>query len=141
MDFLRAAKLLNGKVLFVEPDPKQLERLQNNHIEMIEARNMSSTSKFRKHSINETHAQILKIKAKNRQMFASKITFLKSMVLYTLTFLFRCSVYEMWSLINTQLMFYHLPLKNLKEVSFLSKKVRNLRILADNYPTFTCLCR
>jgi hypothetical protein len=74
-------------------------------------------------------------------MFATKVTFLKSMVLYVLTFLFRCSVYEMWSMINTQLMFFHLPLKNLKEISFLSKKVQNLRILAENYPTFTCLCR
>jgi hypothetical protein len=38
MDFLRAAKLVNGKVLFVEPDPKQLERLQRNHTDMLESK-------------------------------------------------------------------------------------------------------
>jgi hypothetical protein len=52
MDFIRAAKLINGKVLFVEPDPKQLEKLQQNHIDMLEKRN--SGSKIRKTSLKET---------------------------------------------------------------------------------------
>lgn len=78
MDFVRAAKLVNGKVLFVEPDPKVLEKLQNNHIEMIESCNLHKGKIIRKVSVKETQAQILKLKIWNRKMFPAKVSYLKS---------------------------------------------------------------
>ena len=141
MDFLRAIKLLNGKVVFVEPDSKSLARLERNQVEMVEAKNKQNMKLYSKSNSTELQQQILKMRIKNCLMFQAKVTFLRCFVLSAMASLFRSTVYETWTLVNTQLMFFHLPLKLLREVSFMVNKQLNLRTLCESYPVFSCLCK
>ena len=141
MDFLRAAKLVNGKVVFVEPDEKSLMRLEKNQTELVEKKKRQHMKLYSKSNSPELSQQILKMKLKNSLLFPAKVTFLRCFVLNALAYLFRSTVYETWTLVNTQLMFFNLPLKLLREVSYLVNSQLNLRTLSESYPVFTCICK
>jgi len=64
----------------------------------------------------------------------------REVVLYLLTSLFQCSIYEMWSLINTQVIFFDLPLRTIQSLATLTTDLRGVRNLLAGFPRVSCIC-
>ena len=110
-DFMRAVRLHKGKLLFIEP-------------------------------VGASKKVISRLGAGGRAAGTQNNSpaFLKQCILYILATLFKCSIYEIWSLINTQLVFFHLPVGDLQWLSTLIDIQKRLRTVSCGFERASCLC-
>ena len=65
---------------------------------------------------------------------------LRTTLLFCLTYFFKCSIYETWTLINSQILFFFIPFSNLSIMS--NCMVQQFKILQymNGFPKVQCIC-
>jgi serine/threonine protein kinase len=65
---------------------------------------------------------------------------LREAILYSLASLFKCSVYDMWMLINNQTLFFTVPIRSIKTLSSAIFYSQQIISLCQRFPNLQCFC-
>lgn len=66
--------------------------------------------------------------------------FLREGLLYVLASLFKCSVYDMWNLINNQTLYFSIPQRSISKLSSAIYYSQKILSLCQLFPNYQCFC-
>lgn len=64
----------------------------------------------------------------------------RAALIFSLTHFFKCSVYETWTLVNSQVLFYSLPFSHLSIMSNLMVQHNKINQFLNSPPKIQCIC-
>ena len=76
----------------------------------------------------------------SKELIYTHSIFLRECILYLLASLFKCSVYDMWMLINNQTLYFHIPMESIRKLSSAIAFSQRILSLGQELVNLQCYC-